>query len=158
MPEWTHKSWKLKIQFWWTPSTILKYIEDIKNSIDILHFNAKIFCVQKYLRSFQETWNFSNFHSSRTAYTTRLVRNSHNTISSLISASKKETMKFSTNTWNKYCLGARTIASGTTYVFNHSQSKWRLQVINSSYQNQREVLNNHSTTSSLNLLPGSNTW
>ena len=105
MPEWACKSWKLKIQFRWIPSIILQYIASWKESIDILHLNAKILYVQKHLQSFQEPWNFSLPHSSRTAYTTRLVRHCHNIISPLISVSKKHTMKFSANTWNKILPG-----------------------------------------------------
>ena len=99
MLEGTHKSWKLKTQFWWNSSIILKYIDQMKNSIDILYFYVKIIYIQKHPRRFQETWYFTHFHSSLTAYTIRLVGHCHNIISSLISASKKHTMKFSTNTW-----------------------------------------------------------
>ena len=55
MLEWTHKSWKLKTQFWWNPSITQKHIDGMTK----LNFYTLFWC-KKYLcskTSSQFPWN-----------------------------------------------------------------------------------------------------
>ena len=64
---------KIETQFWWNPSIILRSTCIVTKLSSYTAFSIKKFNVQKHLRCFQETWEFSYFHLSHAVYTTQSV-------------------------------------------------------------------------------------
>ena len=120
MPQWTHKYWKLNIQFWWNPSVSLKNMYHVTKSIWYTTFSCKnIFMLKNIFIASKKHEILAIFTYFRTKYTMRPVKHCHIILSSLISDSMKYHMNSSTNAWNTQCQSGRNVLVNTVYIYMH---------------------------------------